>query len=83
MLSGSDSRALDLVNTELLNTKHHPSNTDFRLDLLLSQTTHSPKAFKGLNPMCSFLQLKPCKEASSLHQTEATTTTKKEVPRLN
>lgn len=70
MLECSDSRALDLVYTEHLNTQHPPLSTDFRLGLLLSQTTHSPMAFNGFNPMDSFLQVKPCTEALSLHQTE-------------
>lgn len=66
MLTGSDSRAPNLINTEHLNTKHAPSNTDFGLGLLLSQTTHSPVAFKMFH-MGSFLQVKPCTEAPNLY----------------
>lgn len=67
VLTGSDSRAPNLINTEHLNTKHAPSDTDFGLGLLLSQTTHSPVAFKMFNHMGSFLQVKPCTEAPNLY----------------
>lgn len=66
MLAGSESRPPNRVNTEHLNSKHHPWDQDLRLSLLFSLTTCNPMAFRGFGPVGSFLQVEHCVEAPNL-----------------